>query len=61
MNDLLVAFGLVLVIEGLLWAAAPQLGLKLLTAAAQTPEQALRLAGAAAVGVGIVVVWLVRG
>lgn len=61
MNDLLVAFGLVLVIEGLLWAAAPQLGLKLLSAAAQTPEQTLRLAGAAAVGAGIVVVWLVRG
>ena len=61
MNDLLVAFGLVLVIEGLLWAAAPQLGLKLLAAAVQTPEQTLRMAGAAAVGVGIVVVWLVRG
>jgi uncharacterized protein len=61
MSDLLVAFGLILVIEGLLWAAAPQLGIKLLAAAAQTPEQALRLGGAAAVGTGIVVVWLIRG
>ena len=61
MNDLLVAIGLVLVIEGLLWAAAPHLGIKLLAAAAHTPEQTLRMGGAAAVLAGIVVVWLVRG
>jgi len=61
MSDLLVAVGLVLVIEGLLWAAAPQLGIRLLAAAAQMPEQALRMGGAAAVGAGILVVWLVRG
>jgi uncharacterized protein len=61
MSDLLVAIGLVFVIEGLLWASSPQLGLKLLAAAAQMPEQALRIGGAAAVGTGIVVVWLVRG
>ena len=35
MSDLVVAIGLVMVIEGLLWAAAPQLGLKLLAAAAR--------------------------
>ena len=58
---MLVAVGLVLVIEGLLWAAAPQLGIKLLAAAAQMPEQALRTAGAAAVAAGFVIVWLVRG
>jgi uncharacterized protein YjeT (DUF2065 family) len=61
MSDLLVAFGLVMVIEGLLWAAAPQLGFKLLAAAAQTPERTLRTAGAVAVAAGVVVVWLVRG
>ena len=46
MSDLLVAVGIVLVIEGLLWAAAPRLGLKLLEAAAEMPEHALRTAGA---------------
>jgi len=61
MSDLLVAVGIVLVIEGLLWAAAPQLGLKLFAAAAQTPEQTLRVAGTAAVVAGLFVVWLVRG
>lgn len=53
MSDLLVAVGVVLVFEGLLWAAAPQLGLKLLTLAAQTPEQTLRMTGAAAVIAGL--------
>lgn len=61
MNDLIVAFGLVMVIEGLLWAAAPQLGLRLLAAAAQMPERTLRTAGAIAVAAGFVIVWLLRG
>ena len=61
MSDLLVAVGLVLVFEGLLWAAAPQVALKLLTTAAQTPEQTLRAGGAAAVVAGLVIVWLIRG
>ena len=61
MNDIAVALGLVLVIEGLLWAAAPQLGLRLLAVAAHTPAPTLRAAGAVAVGVGVVIVWLVRG
>jgi uncharacterized protein YjeT (DUF2065 family) len=61
MSDLVVAFGLVMVIEGLLWAAAPQLGLKLLATAAHTPVRSLRTAGAVAVAAGFVIVWLVRG
>jgi hypothetical protein len=61
MSDLLVAIGLVMVIEGLLWAAAPQLGLRLLAVAAKSPEQRLRTAGAVAVAAGVVLVWLVRG
>jgi len=61
MSDLVVAFGLVMVIEGLLWAAAPQLGLKLLATAAHTPVRSLRTAGAVAVAAGFVIVWLIRG
>jgi uncharacterized protein YjeT (DUF2065 family) len=61
MKDLLVGAGLVLVVEGLLWAAAPQLGLRLLVVAAQTPESVLRTAGVATMVMGLVVVWLVRG
>jgi uncharacterized protein YjeT (DUF2065 family) len=61
MMDLLTAGGLVLVIEGLLWAAAPQLGLRLLQSAAELPEATLRTMGAVAVAAGMLVVWLVRG
>jgi uncharacterized protein YjeT (DUF2065 family) len=61
MTDLLAAGGLVLVIEGLLWAAAPRLGLRLLVAAAQMPEVQLRVAGALTMAAGVVVVWFVRG
>ena len=61
MSDIFVALGLLLVLEGLLWASAPHLAIRLLAAAAHMPEQALRTAGAAAVAVGVVIVWLVRG
>jgi uncharacterized protein YjeT (DUF2065 family) len=61
MNDLVVAIGLVLVIEGLLWSLWPGLGRRLLEATASAPESSLRLAGALAVALGVVVVWLVRG
>jgi len=61
MSDFLVAIGLVLVLEGLLWAAFPRLGTRLLEAAAQTPEQSLRAVGAVAVGAGVLIVWFVRG
>lgn len=61
MYDLAVAFGLVLVIEGLLWALAPSLGRKMLEVASEAPEQSLRLAGAAAIAAGVLVVWVVRG
>ena len=61
MTDLVVGFGLVLVIEGLLWAVMPHIATKLLMAAAQTPESSLRMAGTVAVGLGVFLVWLVRG
>lgn len=61
MSNLIVALGLVLVIEGMLWALAPGLGRKLLQAAAETPESNMRLVGAAAVALGVFVIWLVRG
>lgn len=61
MSDLFVALGLVLVIEGLLWALSPALGRHLLATAAATPDESLRKAGWVAVAVGALVVWLVRG
>jgi uncharacterized protein YjeT (DUF2065 family) len=61
MTDLAVAFGLVLVIEGLIWALSPQLGRTLLAVAAATPEQSLSKAGWAAVALGAFIVWMIRG
>ena len=61
MGDLVVALGLVLVIEGTLYAAFPG-GLKrMMVLAQQMPDQSLRSGGIAAVVVGVFVVWLVRG
>lgn len=61
MKDLYVALGLVLVIEGALWALAPRAALEMLKVAARTPEKNLRTGGAIAVAAGVFVVWLVRG
>jgi uncharacterized protein YjeT (DUF2065 family) len=61
MSELVIGFGLVLVIEGLLWAAFPSLGYRLMQVAAQTPEQRLRLWGVIALGLGVVLIWLVKG
>jgi uncharacterized protein YjeT (DUF2065 family) len=60
-DDLLVGLGLVLVIEGVLWAAFPRLALQLLKAAVTSPEVMLRMAGLAAAIVGVGLVWLARG
>jgi uncharacterized protein YjeT (DUF2065 family) len=61
MSDLVVGFGLVLVIEGLLWALVPHLATRLLEAAAAAPPNALRIAGWSSVGLGLALVWLIRG
>jgi len=61
MYDLAVALGLVLVLEGLLWALSPGLGRRLLALTAATPDAALQRAGWSAVAIGALIVWLVRG
>jgi uncharacterized protein YjeT (DUF2065 family) len=61
MKDLIVALGLVLVIEGALWALAPRAALEMLKIAATAPEKNLRAGGAIAVAAGVLIVWLARG
>ncbi|MFO7476861.1 MAG: DUF2065 domain-containing protein [Methyloceanibacter sp.] len=61
MSTLAVAFGLVLVIEGSLWALSPGLGRKFLEVVAETPESTLRIVGATAAAAGVLLIWLVRG
>ena len=61
MNDLVVGLGLVLVIEGLLWALVPNLAARLLEAAANVPQNTLRIAGWSSVLAGLLLVWIIRG
>lgn len=61
MTDLFVALGLVLVIEGLLWAAFPGIARTLVEIASQRPEINNRISGLIAAGVGVFIVWMVRG
>jgi uncharacterized protein len=60
MSDLITAIGLVLVLEGLVYAAFPG-GLKRMMSMAQSvPDETLRRSGLIALALGVVIVWLVR-
>ncbi|MFN4011049.1 MAG: DUF2065 domain-containing protein [Pannonibacter sp.] len=61
MTDLVVALGLVLVLEGILYALAPEAMKTMMRKVLEAPDQTLRLAGLVAAGAGVVLVWLVRG
>ena len=61
MSDLIVALGLVLVIEGVLYGGLPGVARRLAAEVMSMPEQVLRTAGIISIIVGVSVVWLVRG
>jgi len=61
MSDLLVALGLVLVIEGSLYALFPETMKRAIVTLVQSPADALRMGGAASVVAGVALVWLMRG
>ena len=57
MGMILLAFGLVLIVEGLAYALAPSLIERMLEALRTLPEQARRLAGLLCVVSGLVLLW----
>jgi uncharacterized protein YjeT (DUF2065 family) len=61
MEDFIVAFGLLLAMEGLLYAAAPDLARRAVVSILQTPDSVLRIGGLAAAVIGVVLIWIVRG
>ncbi|RUU97744.1 DUF2065 family protein [Mesorhizobium sp. M1A.F.Ca.IN.020.03.2.1] len=61
MQDFLAAIGLVLVIEGLVYGGVSALARKLAAEVLSLPENVLRIAGLAAIALGVAIVWLVRG
>jgi uncharacterized protein YjeT (DUF2065 family) len=60
MGDFLAAFGLVFVIEGLIFAAFPGHAKRAMVSVLETPEHSLRLIGLGSALVGVVLVALVR-
>jgi uncharacterized protein YjeT (DUF2065 family) len=61
MSDLIVAVGLVLVLEGLIWALSPEQGRRVAAMVSSTSDATLRRAGWIAITAGAVIVWLIRG
>ena len=61
MLDFVAALGLVFAIEGILFAAVPNLAKDALRSAAETPADRMRLIGICSAVVGVLLVWLVRG
>ncbi|MBS7545170.1 DUF2065 domain-containing protein [Ancylobacter oerskovii] len=61
MSDLIVALGLVLVIEGLMLAAAPGAVRRAMEAIDKAPEMPMRIAGLVGAVVGLLVIWFIRG
>lgn len=60
MQDLLVAIGLVLVLEGVMYAAAPDAMKRMIAQMLVVPSGSLRAAGLVAMAAGVLLVWLVR-
>ena len=58
--DLLMALGLVLVIEGLLYALVPAHLKAMMQTVQKLSDDQLRIGGVAAMAAGVTVVWIVR-
>ena len=61
MTDFWAAIGLMLALEGTLYALAPGGIKKMMRSALELPDGQLRLFGLAVLAAGVFVVWLVRG
>ena len=60
MSDLVTALGLVLIIEGLVYAAAPARFKAMMARLDDIPDETLRMGGLIAVALGVAIVWLAR-
>ena len=61
MSDLIIGLGLFFVIEGLVYALAPQFVRKMAEELPNIDDRILRSFGLAAVAFGVFVVWIIRG
>lgn len=60
MRDLIVALGLALAIEGLVFAICPELVKRAMLDTAQTPAERMRIVGIVSAALGVVIVWVMR-
>lgn len=60
MRDLFAAFGLALAIEGLLFAAFPDIVKRAMMEASGSPRDRMRIVGVTSAAVGVVIVWAAR-
>jgi uncharacterized protein YjeT (DUF2065 family) len=61
MQDFLTGIAFLLIIEGLVYALAPRFLVDMARLLPSIPERQLRVFGLAAIALGVVLVWLVRG
>ena len=61
MSTIVLAIGLVLVVEGLVFALAPSRLDDMLALIARIPVETRRLLGLGAIAVGVALIWLARG
>src|SRR5581483_3383357 len=61
MTDFLVALGLVFVLEGLVFAAFPDMAKRAMESVTHVPDQMLRVVGIASALIGLLLVWIIRG
>mgnify|MGYP003632629046 FL=1 len=59
--EIISAIGLLLAVEGALYAAFPGYMRRVLASLSVQPDQALRVAGLLSLISGVVIVWMVRG
>lgn len=60
MSELVTAIGLVLIIEGLVYAVLPGRFKEVMARLDQVPDETLRMGGVVAVALGVAIVWLAR-
>ena len=58
--DFLIGVGILLVLEGILFAASPAFMRKAMQSALETPDNILRAVGIVSAVAGLILIWLVR-
>lgn len=61
MRDFLVALGLVFVLEGIVFAAFPEMAKRAIESVLHVPDPMLRMVGIASAVIGVALVWIIRG